>query len=1015
MVEQANECVIVVESDDDDDIIVVDEHGNPSEHDVIFVRRDRRRTGRNQPFPDKISSNLSENASNQPKNDTIEGGGKNIHHLVDKLGSPERPSDPGEDTRKITPKVEELSNDPVMWKSDMKVLQSAFNLSPLSPDVKSIANEKLSSRHIADLLSPASPGASIDSTDVAGRNSPSPFLDNKGSSMWSPTSPDASKNSTDIARRSFPSRFSDLISPASPDACINNTDIDAKHCPSHYSDDIDSTVSSPVSPGASIDSTDISGRNSPGPFSDNGGSSLFSPASPDASLDSADLYEKHSPFHCSNDDSALSNPTKSMNSIDSDTVVGNFSSSQFVHSNDSSLLSPASPDATKNSVDAAWGYFPPRHSSISCSSNASVSGTDGSNSPPPFSGDGFSLSPASPGKSVDSADISVTVKSSFTANNLTSTDDKKSATSLSDGFFTDALSVLTRKSKDKTLCTRAPSQLTASMQQVCTCKVTQAMCRTCIANLDNTDAKSKTSAIISQLTASSHNTPSTSFTSGQTRSAIIITDGSKQYVIGGNRPPMMTLHHLPASSSQIATTRPNTGVPRSKRSFGNAINGTSDSTIVLSKKQRLYPSASQPLHPSASQLLPSTSGMSSVDTSIDRNLCFGCGILITTGNLSQCLDNHRCCSQCLQEQAKSLLTKQSKGSLKCFYPGCESFYPLSQLRNTLPAMVIEIVEEKLEQESLEDATKFMLGQMGHVSGEEMGRDSFDKKERVDTWNLPRYWEPMDINGDMRIVEVMPGSESYLDAVIMFHNTMNAPRAEVVRVRRVQNPILWQFYSVKRRQMLNEIGSEELREMKLFHGTSNSVVDAICKSNFDWRLCGTHGTVFGQGSYFARDAKYAHMYTDGGNATMRTTPGTAGLPVQHFLQSLSATLSTPQILISPSSGLFFPSRISTGISAALATGGSAPVWQNTTASGQQQCRSRHTMFIARVLVGKYTIGYPALRKPPPLNPSDMYGKSYDSCVNDVNDPRIYVIFDNAQCYPEYIIEYMNAPRWAIMTQ
>ena len=62
-----------------------------------------------------------------------------------------------------------------------------------------------------------------------------------------------------------------------------------------------------------------------------------------------------------------------------------------------------------------------------------------------------------------------------------------------------------------------------------------------------------------------------------------------------------------------------------------------------------------------------------------------------------------------------------------------------QLRKTLPAMVIEIVEEKLEQESLENATKFMMGQMGEVSGE-------DRKEGVDPWTLPRHWDPMDING-----------------------------------------------------------------------------------------------------------------------------------------------------------------------------------------------------------------------------------------------------------------------------
>ena len=62
-----------------------------------------------------------------------------------------------------------------------------------------------------------------------------------------------------------------------------------------------------------------------------------------------------------------------------------------------------------------------------------------------------------------------------------------------------------------------------------------------------------------------------------------------------------------------------------------------------------------------------------------------------------------------------------------------------QLRKTLPAMVIEIVEEKLEQESLENATKFMMGQMGEGSGE-------DRKERGDAWTLPRHWQPMDING-----------------------------------------------------------------------------------------------------------------------------------------------------------------------------------------------------------------------------------------------------------------------------
>ena len=604
---------------------MVDEHGDPSEHDVIFVRRDRRRTGSNQPFPDKILSKLSENASTKPRNDTAEGVCKNLHHMLDKLGSPEQPSHHGDDKQDGTPQLKVLSNGTVTWNSDMKLHQPASGLPQRSPDAKFIADRKPSSHYITDLLSPASPSTSVDSTDVAASNSPSPFFDNKGSIMWSPASPDASKTSSDIAGRRFPSRFADLLfSPASPDACINNTD--TKHCPSHCSDDVDTAVSSPVSPGASTDSADVARRNSSSPLSDSTGSSLLSPASPDVSQDSADLFGKHSLFH-----SALSNPcspTKSINSKDSDTIAGNFSSS------------------------------PISHSYNSC--NASISGTVGSNSPPSFSSDGVSSSPASSCTSVSSADISVTVKGGFTASHLPSSADKKGGLSHRIGECIDALSALKKKVIDTVL----------ASQQDCTCSVTQGMCHTCIANLDNANAKSKTRTCIANLdntkpkisppTVSSHNTPSMSFTSGQTQSTIVInnTDGSKLMLGGttdGNKPPMIVssimLHTLPTGGPVGAAAKPNTCAPHSKRSLSDAVNGTSYSTIV-SKKQRLHQATSQPL--------PGTSGTYSTGRSIDHNLCFGCGILITAGNLSQCLDNHCCCSRCLQQQAKSLLTKQSK-------------------------------------------------------------------------------------------------------------------------------------------------------------------------------------------------------------------------------------------------------------------------------------------------------------------------------------------------------------------
>ena len=42
--------------------------------------------------------------------------------------------------------------------------------------------------------------------------------------------------------------------------------------------------------------------------------------------------------------------------------------------------------------------------------------------------------------------------------------------------------------------------------------------------------------------------------------------------------------------------------------------------------------------------------------------------------------------------------------------------------------------------------------------------------------------------------------------------------------------------------------EPVNEKFLFHGTSRNAVDAICTNNFDWRVCGSHGTVYGQGNF-----------------------------------------------------------------------------------------------------------------------------------------------------------------------
>ena len=124
------------------------------------------------------------------------------------------------------------------------------------------------------------------------------------------------------------------------------------------------------------------------------------------------------------------------------------------------------------------------------------------------------------------------------------------------------------------------------------------------------------------------------------------------------------------------------------------------------------------------------------------------------------------------------------------------------------------------------------------------------------------------------------------------------------------------------------------ELQLFHGTSDdSVIQAICRDNFDWRVCGKNNTVYGKGSYFARNAAYSDKY---------------------------------------------------------ARSGAFVKW----------------MFMARVLVGRYTKGNSSMVRPPPLDAAFPHGELHESCVDKEVNPMIFVIFEKDQCYPEYLISYQG---------
>ncbi|XP_052523405.1 protein mono-ADP-ribosyltransferase PARP12-like [Tympanuchus pallidicinctus] len=193
--------------------------------------------------------------------------------------------------------------------------------------------------------------------------------------------------------------------------------------------------------------------------------------------------------------------------------------------------------------------------------------------------------------------------------------------------------------------------------------------------------------------------------------------------------------------------------------------------------------------------------------------------------------------------------------------------------------------------------------------------------------IPSHWDKSALPElGFKLIDLDSSSEEYNKVKGDFQRTM--PKTQIKKICRIQNPSLWELYQWQKEQMEKSNGGKT-DERFLFHGTSKKHIDAICHQNFDWRICGLNGTVYGKGSYFARDASYSDAYCKEGSCSK-------------------------------------------------------------------------TMFLARVLVGEFTVGRSSYVRPPLKDNQNFY----DSCVNSSSNPSIFVIFEKQQVYPEYLIEYLD---------
>ncbi|GAA6086734.1 protein mono-ADP-ribosyltransferase PARP12-like [Tachysurus ichikawai] len=132
--------------------------------------------------------------------------------------------------------------------------------------------------------------------------------------------------------------------------------------------------------------------------------------------------------------------------------------------------------------------------------------------------------------------------------------------------------------------------------------------------------------------------------------------------------------------------------------------------------------------------------------------------------------------------------------------------------------------------------------------------------------VPAHWDRGALPSfSYKLVSLSRTEAEFLMVEKLFKQTM--PKYKVNSIERNQNSSLWKVFSVKE-QMKERNGGREVDERLLFHGTQESLIEAICEQNFDWRICGVNGTLYGKGSYFARDASYSDQYSRSADTTKK---------------------------------------------------------------------------------------------------------------------------------------------------
>ena len=126
-----------------------------------------------------------------------------------------------------------------------------------------------------------------------------------------------------------------------------------------------------------------------------------------------------------------------------------------------------------------------------------------------------------------------------------------------------------------------------------------------------------------------------------------------------------------------------------------------------------------------------------------------------------------------------------------------------------------------------------------------------------------YWGQGGSNEGIQLVSLSPGTLEFGEIADRFRETL--PQATLVRIDRVQNGPLYDSFETLKKTLKKQMGANwdegRMRRM-LFHGTNTveAIVNSVGGQGFLPMLAGTStGAIWGNGTYFARDARYSNDY------------------------------------------------------------------------------------------------------------------------------------------------------------